>query len=875
MKTDRVGPYRLEEMLGRGGQGTVYRAYDESLGRRVALKVLNGLGPLADHVLERFRREAELAARVDHPALCPVYEAGDEDGIPFIAMRYVEGETLDARSRTGFDTAAEHRTLLDATDDEPVTGVTRSAPTRRDDVRLVVAIAEQIARGLHTAHQAGILHRDVKPSNIMVTESGAPVLLDFGLARDIGGELATLTRTGDVFGTPAYMAPESLRGLRYGLDGRVDVWSLGVTVYECVTGSLPFSGATHEELFHAIVKKDPVDARRLNPRVPEDLAAVLSVALEKDIGRRYASAEDFADDLARVLDGRPVAARPAGPLERLRRWYVRYPAFAGAVTAAFLFLVGGLVTTLLQKGRADDAATRAESALMEYERLADARRLDELVRGADMDLWPAISRNVRPMKAWLVRAEALAAGLPDHRRALGELREEALDVDTRSLRDAHARLWPQRVKTIERLEGRRAHYVRVLAALEQSDSRRAERAKEDCQEELELVDEEISAEWAFLAERGAFAFEDVRLAFRHEALADLVARLERFTGNASDEVTIAGMRRRLEHAETVHERTIVSRAADWKRAAEEVKATAVYGDLELVPIEGLVPLGKDANSGLQEFADVYSGAIPKRGEDGRLQIGADTGLVFVLVPGGTFLMGSQAEDPNAPHYNPDAAQDEGPVHEVELEPYLLSKFEMSQGQYTRVAGSNPSRFCPGFYATNTHFDLTFPVDSATWYQSRDVARRLGCVLPSEAQWERACRAGTDTLFATGDDPGSLKGHLNLADEGSAHFYLEGWKYEPGFTDGFGSTAPVGTYSANRFGFHDMHGNVEEWCRNRYEVYVGRTLQGKYLPATEHRVLRGGTFDGMSATQGCSRRVAHPPHYNNPVIGVRPARGLHP
>jgi len=197
-----IGPYRLIRELGRGGQGEVFLAEDTRLRRRVALKTLRGLALDEPEALARFRREAEVASRLDHPGICTVYEAGLDQGLPWIAMRYVEGESLarkiaDARERKGVAS-------------DPTTATT-AGPGTRAEAMGVVRLLEEAARALHAAHEAGVIHRDLKPANIMVTPEGRPVLLDFGLAREVeGGSGPTLTRTGDLFGTPAYMAPEQI-----------------------------------------------------------------------------------------------------------------------------------------------------------------------------------------------------------------------------------------------------------------------------------------------------------------------------------------------------------------------------------------------------------------------------------------------------------------------------------------------------------------------------------------------------------------------------------------------------------------------------------------------------------------------------------------
>jgi len=325
---ERIGPYQPVAELGRGGQAVVLLAKDVRLDRSVALKVLRGFGPRPESVMTRFRREAEVASRLHHPGICAVYDAGVADGVPYIAMRYVEGVTL-----------ANKIALARAADP---TGPGSSTP--RVDVHRMVEIIEKAARALHAAHEAGIIHRDVKPRNIMVTPENEPVILDFGLAGSTAGDAADLTRTGEVFGTPAYMSPEQVLADRGRLDRRTDVYSLAATLYECVTLACPHDAPTREALYHAIQSTEPADPSERNPHIPADLKVVLQVGLEKDRELRYSTALAFAEDLRRVREGAPITARPPGAFGRVMRWAARYPARAAlvAVVAIGLPLIAGL-----------------------------------------------------------------------------------------------------------------------------------------------------------------------------------------------------------------------------------------------------------------------------------------------------------------------------------------------------------------------------------------------------------------------------------------------------------------------------------------------------------------------------------------------------
>ena len=353
----RIGAYRIERELGRGGQAVVYLARDERLQRDVALKVLPRLGPSPVQQL-RLQREALVAARLEDPGICAVYEIGRDGGFAFLAMRHVAGETLAARlDRARADVRA-------GADLEDALGWRR-----------VVAWFAALADSLHRAHEAGVVHRDLKPGNVMLDADERPVLLDFGLA--LGDEDPQLTRTDEVFGTPAYAAPERLRGSALANDRRVDVWSLGVCLFEALATERPFQGASSAAICRAVIADEPPDVRGLRPGLPADLAAIVAVALEKDPVRRYQTAAAMARDLRAVLAGEPVLARRPGVLRRMGRWHRRHAAIAAAVWMA---LVAAVVVVAVQRAMlnevtaARDEATRLGDFLVEKLLLAGTPR---------------------------------------------------------------------------------------------------------------------------------------------------------------------------------------------------------------------------------------------------------------------------------------------------------------------------------------------------------------------------------------------------------------------------------------------------------------------------------------------------------------------
>jgi eukaryotic-like serine/threonine-protein kinase len=368
-----IDGYDLLDELGRGGMGIVYKACERRLDRLVAIKTISEAAFASPAQRRRFLAEAEVIARLRHPHIIAIHAVGEQEGRPYFSLELADGGSL------------AHR-------------LARGPMTARQTAELV----EVLARAVHAAHQSGIVHRDLKPSNVLLTADGTPKIGDFGLAKLLGDDSAR-TVSGEVLGTPSYMAPEQAEGQSRQVGPAADIYALGAILYQALTGRPPFLGASAMETLKLVVSTDAVPPRRQRPDVPRDLETIVLKCLEKEPPRRYPSAAALAGDLRRFLDGRPIAARPVGLLGRLWRWARRNPPLAASAAALLLaFLLGTpALSVLWLQARADRAHAEVERDRAERSRNRAISAVRLLLQTEDEAM---LSEELRPYRKALVDA---------------------------------------------------------------------------------------------------------------------------------------------------------------------------------------------------------------------------------------------------------------------------------------------------------------------------------------------------------------------------------------------------------------------------------------------------------------------------------------
>ena len=921
-----MGPYRIVETLGQGGMGSVYRAEQSSPVRRtVALKVIK-LGMDTREVIARFEAERQALAMMDHPCIAKVLDAGTTPrGRPFFVMEYVPGVPITEH--------ADRHTLNTA-----------------QRLRLFVDVCEAV----HHAHQRAIIHRDLKPSNILVmfqNDRATPKIIDFGIAKATNQRLTeqTLhTEQGRIIGTPEYMSPEQAEMTEQGIDIRTDVYSLGVILYELLSGVLPFSSETlraqgyggMQRMIREIEAPLPstrittlgaasarvtqtraTDARLLTRTLRGDLDWIVMKAIAKSRTERYESAWSLAEDIRRYLSDEPVLATRPSLTYRFKKFVRRNRAVVYTIAAVIVAMAVGLVFALIayselraKEGELRQALADAQQARGEAQ--ANERRAEESAAAARQSEATAKENAALALISEEKAKEALAKALSSEQRADKEGAAKLRQIEENDallanslfveLRQTAETLWPahpQMVPEVERWLARmdsilaqrplitsvRDRFRALAKPLSQADAQRdrdthprlaeldgvvarlAGELPEAERRDLEAQRDELQK---VVSARRTWTFDDPDIQIRHAVLTRVLDDLDRVDG--PDEL-VAKMKWRLAECRSIGTRSIDSQTEAWDKSTANAANAEVYresssGPITLIPQMGLVPLGLDPVSGLLEFAHLQSGAPAARGDDGGLRIVDETGIVLVLLPGGTMAMGAAPDSEISPK-DPLAASNEQPVQPVRVDPFFISKYEMTQGQWLRWTGTNPSYYAAGGLPVGEQqFGLTDPVETVTWYECVEVLRQLGLELPTEAQWEWAARGRILSPWFTGGSVASLEGYANFA----AAEALPEWGRDTTFNDGFLVHTAVDRLKPNPFGLHHVLGNVSEWCRDNYGSYAVPVRPGDGLRAVPDQLQkphRGGNYKSGPARCRVTARTPDPADARSEGRGVRPIRRL--
>ena len=874
--------YEISAELGRGGMGIVYNARQTNLRREVALKkALSAAGG------RRFSNEAVITGALEHPNIVTVYDLiAAPNGEIGMAMKLIRGRSWE-----------DHLTA----DWHEVENLSE------ERLHWHLDVLYKVCQAMAFAHSQNVLHNDLKPENVMVGEYGEVALMDWGCATGMPGlkhpnPLPVLQgeRILSPFGTPCCMAPEQALGHGHLLNSWTDTFLLGAMLYRIVEGR-PLR--TERDLTRVLERAAKADYNPMVKCGSSQIRALCTKALQAEPTKRFQTVDALLEGLAayqKTYESEKLSKVAGAQLDSCLASIANTKHSTERALVDLGEVVYGYQQALVlwpSNPNASEGVEKARVALIDYaisqgdlklaaahiEQLDDSasrvcckQNLQHAIEGRE-----AAARQAQRNRNFLILAVSAVILVLIIGGVLVKAEQRKTETQ-RQLAEAHL----QDLQELSDIQRVKKQFEAELTLWPSIPSNVDPMTKwiQDTEELLQKLPKHRAtlrklAQGVPVDDRDEPIFNDPTIEWEYVTLKDLISGLETLQNTE-----LSLMERRLADASSVERITLVDAADVWEEAITSIASSKVYNGLQLEPQLGLVPIGTDPASGLWEFAHVQSGEIPTRDADGRLSLPEDPCIVLVLLPGGTFHMGAQTGTGGADGRNidPRATAIEQPVHPVSLAPFFLAKYEVTQGQWMRIMGENPSAYPAGREVGDPEkkaITIRNPVEQVTWKDSAEAMRRLDLILPTEAQWEYGSRAGTDTIYWSGNSIESLDGTLNIADR-----YCEqnggpgSWKYERSLFDGYVAHAPIGEFRANRFGLHDTAGNVWEWCLDHFGSYENPTApdNGARLNAEEGapRVFRGGGFRAASVhARSADRYTQYAAEYQGYDVGLRAARSV--
>jgi formylglycine-generating enzyme required for sulfatase activity/Tfp pilus assembly protein PilF len=898
----RLGGYQIVEQIGQGGMATVCKAYQPSMDRYVAIKILPSHFTEDKSFVGRFTQEARTLARLEHPHILPVYDYGEQEGITYLVMRYVEAGTLKDL-------------------------ITREGPI---EVKEAARIVSQVASALECGHSQGVVHRDIKPSNVLVDQYGNTFLTDFGIAKLVA-ETAQFTASGAIIGTPAYMSPE--QGMGQPVDARCDIYSLGVVLYELVTGRVPFQAETPLAVLLKHLNAPLPPPRQIKPDLPAAVERVILKAMAKSPDDRYQTAQEMVAALQRaVVDATEERAMPQPPEDQRDETVLRpvvsppppvataealaeqrrqaelddlYGQAVGAMDAGQWAQARALLAQIQEREpgyrEAERLLERAEAELDQAQ--ADRQRREQIDSLYEEAQRLARGRQWRPALAKMDEIHALDAEFADPEGIAAWAQEQAAEEEGEAERQrreqnelaalyeeaqslARGRQWQPALAKMDEIhaldagfddpEGITTRARKQIAAEEAEAQRQNEVAAlyEEAQrlargrqwqpalakmDEIHTLDAEFADPEGIAAWVREQATAEEAEAQRRNELAALYAEAVRLLKAGQyeealqkwDEVQVLdpGYRDRRKVQATARKK--LARLAEPARKRRRPRwAWIAAGTVAVAAIAvGAVLILRTLST-----APPTPGRIPTDLVAGTVWKWSD-GNAMVYVPGGDFWMGTEES-------NPEANPNEKPQRLMALDAFWIDRTEVTNAQYERCVkdeGCSPpsettAHIYGDYYGEPAYDD--YPVIHVNWEQANAYCAWSGKRLPTEAEWEKAARGTDKRIYPWGNEfDGSL---ANFCDARCPFDHKDN-----AWDDGYASTAPVGSYEggASPYGAWDMAGNVHEWTTSLDRPYPYNPTDGREDPdAPGPRVVRGGSFGaGWPGVRTASKEVRPPAH----------------